>query len=352
MAQDRVDRLRTGVAYHGNRLLRHVEEDMRDAIDHGFNLIVHMLSHNDWDRHRTVMKEIVGITHGLGLEAWLDNWGLGGPPGDKSHFLAYYPGSLQVYNDGRMDPVRACLNSPDYRAFTKSWIELVAEIGVKTILWDEPHLVGTDVRDGLPTVWSCRCETCQSLFADRQGKPMPAAYTEEVAEFRLWSVESFFTEVTAHSAARGISNAVVVMLGAGFGISLSTIERVARIPTMDNVGTDPYWYGRDVEPYAYVYDATRKMLDVSTRLGKGHNLWIQGFGVPQGREEEMVLAADAAYDAGARTILVWGFRGSESNDYRASCPDLAWKLMGEAMRRLWDREWDARREVGRKALLP
>ena len=78
MAQGRVDRLRTGVAYHGNRLLRHVEEDMRDAIDHGFNLIVHMLSHNDWDRHRTVMKEIVGITHGLGLEAWLDNWGLGG----------------------------------------------------------------------------------------------------------------------------------------------------------------------------------------------------------------------------------------------------------------------------------
>lgn len=34
--------LKRGVAYHGNRILRHVEEDLRDIIEHNFNLVVHM----------------------------------------------------------------------------------------------------------------------------------------------------------------------------------------------------------------------------------------------------------------------------------------------------------------------
>ena len=336
--------LKTGVAYHSNRILKHVEEDMRDIIDHDFNLVVHMLTHNDWDRHRRIMKQIVGITEGFGLEVWLDNWGLGGPPGDKSHFLAYYPGSHQIYNTGEMDPVRACLNSPDFRRFTKEWIDLVQEVGGKTILWDEPHLVGKDIEDGKPRVWSCRCETCQELFRENYGQAMPVEFTQEVAEFRLRTIVNYFQDVTAHSAAQDIKNAIVVMLGEGIGINLSTIEEIAKITTMDNVGSDPYWYGGTAQPYQYVYSATKKNLQIAEKYGKDHNLWIQGFTVPHGREEEIVLATDAAYDAGARTILVWGFRGSESNDYRAEYPELAWKVIGDAMRRIKDRERDYQRE--------
>ena len=80
--------LKTGAAYHGCRMLHHVENDMRDMADNHMNLVVHMLSHTDWDRHCRVMKEIVEISEEAGLEVWLDNWGLGGPPGDKSHFLS------------------------------------------------------------------------------------------------------------------------------------------------------------------------------------------------------------------------------------------------------------------------
>jgi len=87
-----------------------------------------------------------------------------------------------------------------------------------------------------------------------------------------------------------MKNAVVVMLGATHGINLSTIERVAHIETMDNVGTDPYWFGRDVEPYCHNYDAAKKMLQVTKKYGKGHNLWIQGFGVPHARRDSARLA--------------------------------------------------------------
>ena len=40
--------LKTGVAYHGNRILRHVEEDMKDIAGHNMNIVVHMFTHNEF----------------------------------------------------------------------------------------------------------------------------------------------------------------------------------------------------------------------------------------------------------------------------------------------------------------
>ena len=42
--------LKTGYAYHGNRMPQHVEADLRDMVSHNANRIVHMFSHTDWDR--------------------------------------------------------------------------------------------------------------------------------------------------------------------------------------------------------------------------------------------------------------------------------------------------------------
>ena len=43
--------LKTGVAYHSNRILEHVRTDMREISRADMDLVVHMFSHNDWDRH-------------------------------------------------------------------------------------------------------------------------------------------------------------------------------------------------------------------------------------------------------------------------------------------------------------
>ncbi len=342
--------LKTGIAYHGNRILKHIEEDMRDIIEHNFNLVVHMFSHNDWDRHCRVMADIIKITEDFGLEVWIDNWGLGGPPGDKSHFLAYYPESHQIYSDGTMDPVRACLNSIDFRKFTKSWLDTVKEIGGKTIFWDEPHLVGKDMENGTPKVWTCRCARCQEVFKERYGKEMPTEFTREVEAFRIWTIVDYFREATSYSKSLGMDNVVCVMLGESFGINLSTIHEIASLETLDNIGTDPYWLGTNADPYEFVYSATKRNLEICEKYGKDHNLWIQGYGFPKGREEEIISGADAAYDAGARTILVWGFRGGESNDYRAKNPDLTWKVIGDAMHRIKERDRDLRRSMHNKTI--
>ena len=70
-----MQKLRTGAAYHGCRMLHHVEADMRDMADHHMNTVVHMMSHTDWERHYKVMKDITDISMEAGLEVWMDNWG-------------------------------------------------------------------------------------------------------------------------------------------------------------------------------------------------------------------------------------------------------------------------------------
>lgn len=342
-----------GIAYHGNRILRHVEEDMRDMVAHNFNLVVHMFSHNDWDRHFKIMKEIVDITKGYGLDVWIDNWGLGGPPGDKSHFLAYQPSSHQIYSNGEMEPVRACLNSPEFRKFTKDWIDAVEEIGGQTIFWDEPHLVGEDIVDGKPTKWTCRCERCMALFKEKYGHEMPELFTPEVEQFRLWTIGDYFRDVTTYSKEKGMNNVICVMLGDGYGINLETLDTICDIPSLDNIGSDPYWYYKTEGPenaYKFVYEGTKRNLEVCERYGKDHNIWIQGYGVPAGREEEIIYACHAAYDAGARNILVWSNRAGESNDYRAENADLTWKIVGDAMFSLAQRDREEKLNEYRKLI--
>ena len=331
--------LKTGAAYHGNRMPHHAQHDMRDMAAHHMNLVVHMFSHTDWDRHKNVMKDIIYTSQDAGLEVWVDNWGLGGPPGDKSHFLAYYPDSHVYYSNGDMDPIRACLNSPDFRRFTYEWIDTVEYIGGKTIFWDEPHLP-LKKKDDI-TYFACACPRCKKLFEEKYGYPMPEVANADVENFRIDSIVDYFRDVTSYSAKKGIENVVCVMLGTHHGISLETIDRICSLPTLTNIGSDPYWLGhKDVNPYEFVYNGTKANLDVSDKFGKDHNIWIQTYNIPRGREEEIIAATEAAYDAGARTIIAWGYYGSTSNDYRAQNPELVWHKTCQAMERIWTMERD------------
>ena len=45
--------------------------------------------------------------------------------------------------------------------------------------------------------------------------------------------------------------------------------------------------------------------------------------------------------AGARTIIAWGYYGSESNDYAAKNPEKTWVKTCEAFRRVREMERDA-----------
>jgi hypothetical protein len=338
--------LRTGVAYHGNRMLSHARADMKEIAKADMDIVVHMLSHTDWDRHKNVMKDIFAITEDEGMEVWVDNWGLGGTPGDKSHFLCYHPEAHQIFSDGTMRPVNVCYNHRSFVEWTKEWVDVVYDAGGRKIFWDEPHLPSTADR------FACACPVCKQLFKERYGREMPVIPDADCYEFQEWSIVNYFKEVTAYAHSKGMENIVCVMLSSGIGISLDNLGAFGTLDTLDNIGSDPYWIagGHDVtgpDVYKFVYENTRKNLDVCAKYKKNHNIWIQSFNNPAGREEDIVYATEAAYDAGARTILAWGYYGSISNDYAAKNPEKVWTKTCEAFKRIREMERDRLLEENR-----
>ena len=302
--------LKTGVAYHGNRMLHHAEADLRNIAAHNMNVVVHMFSHTDWERHHDVMRRMFAISKDVGLEV--------------------------------------CLNSPDFQDFMRRWIEAVADMGAETIFWDEPRLPVKWTADG-KRIFSCACPRCQKLFAERYGKPMAEAEECQLEDFQLHTITEYLRLVTDYAAEHGLKNAVCVMLGDNIGINLESSGALGSLPHLDNIGSDPYWGYRDsVHPYEFVYNGTKRNLEISAKYGKDHNIWIQAYATPRGKEEEIVVAAEAAYDAGARTILGWSYYAGISNDYGAQNAELAYKRYEEAMARIWNMERDRILEENRR----
>ncbi len=347
------EKLSFGMAYHGNRMPHHARADFEDMAANGIDTVVHMLSHTDWNRHLKVMKELVEMTRECGMDVWVDNWGIAGSPGDTAHFLGYHPEAHMIYSDGSFDPRRPCLYHPAFRAFTKEWVDAAAFIGGETIFWDEPHLP-LKKADG-KTFYACTCPTCRERFFARYGHEMPEEPDEETMAFGAESVVDYFREVTEYSASKGMKNTVCVMLGT-YGMNLENAGRVAALPHMASIGSDPYWIDTQkknpaLDVYDFVFEATKQNLAFANRYGKDHNVWIQTYQNPRGKEEDIIAATEAAYDAGARRLFAWGYYGSESNDYGAENGALVRAKTFEAFRRVRDRDRDAyfaakRREKG------
>ena len=350
--------LKTGVAYYGNRMLSHAITDMKDIARADMDIVVHMLTHNDIERSFPVMKDIFKATEAEGLEIWVDNWGIGGAPGDKGHFLAYHPEAHSYYGDGIMHPYQICLNAPSYREFVKDWVNKVAELGAKQLFWDEPLIPHVQIEGTDDYYSACTCPTCRKMFEDRFGKKMPTVMDADVSKFRNDVMIEYHNFITEYAHSLGMTNIICLMPYQLAGMTKQTekekllnfdIDAICAMPYIDNIGTDPYWYGRNIEsPYKYNYDATKLCLDKANKYGKDHNIWIQGYNAPVGREEEIIEATEAVYDAGARTVLSWSYRAAESHSYRSSNIERSWLCTAEGLKRIKSMDRDRRLAENRK----
>jgi hypothetical protein len=152
--------LKTGVAYHDVRDVRHAREDLQDMVAHHCNFVVHTFSETDLSFYTRTMKEIGRISKDLGLETYIDPWGVGGIFGGEalSAFVGRHLDDRQVLADDRSVSA-ACMNSSEFRAFMRVWIEAAAETGADIAFWDEPHSY-TGEWVGGEKAWACRCAVC------------------------------------------------------------------------------------------------------------------------------------------------------------------------------------------------
>lgn len=333
--------MKSGVSYFGNRIPKHVREDLQDMVDHGVNFVVHTFAEEDLQFYRRTMGEIVKITHEVGLEVYLDPWGVGGIFGGESYsnFVATNLDARQVLADGSLAPA-ACLNNPGFRQFMREWVSAGAEVGADVLFWDEPHFyVAWESSDQDQRQWACRCQSCQDLYQKRYSSPMPQHLTQEVQKFKQASVVDFLGEMCNLSHQLGMKNAICLLPHENINIGITDWSEVARIESVDVFGTDPYWIGQQEGVEELVRRFSRRVRQICDRYGKEPQIWIQAFKIPAGREKEVATAVRIAYDEGIRNLAAWSYLGGEyMSCIRSDHPSLVWEILGDAYKDCLQRE--------------
>jgi hypothetical protein len=330
--------VKTGVSYFGARDVRHVTADMADIAAHHCSFVVHTFSEADYYFYSKAMKEVVAVSHEAGLDVYMDPWGVGGVFGGEafSRFVMENPDQCQRQADGKNLP-SACLNREAFRSFMKKWIDAAVATGTDFLFWDEPHFyIPRAVWRGAqrPDEWACTCTACRGLFSARFGHAMPLVMDEEVIGFRDESIVSFFTEMTGYAKGKGIKNALCVLPEENPLIGISSWEKLASIPALDVIGTDPYWIVFNKPLEQYVGEACAKIRGLAARYGKEPQMWVQAYGVPVGREGEVGRAVEVIAAAGIANIAAWSYRGGAPMNLASDDPARVWEVLGEAYRKV------------------
>lgn len=331
--------MKLGTSYFGSRIVRHVHEDMKKMTDDGCNFVVHTMSEHDMAYHTGTMADIVKASHDVGLEVFLDPWGIGRVFGGESFsaFVKVYPNCRQRLNfpEGEIKVYKACLNSKTFRDTMVSWIELAAKTGAEGVFWDEPHLFfgeftplfGGKKRD----IWGCTCEVCKDIFKQQYGYEIPVDFTDDVKAFRQTTIVAFLEYLANEAAKKGLKNSVCLFPTTDPRYGIYEWEKVAMIKSMDIFGSDPYWYAYQQNVNDFVHRISNEVVRLSKMYRKEPQIWIQGYRVPAQREEEIVTAVDVAYASGIRNIATWSFEGTGCMTYvRSERPDIVWQNVRSA----------------------
>ncbi len=284
------------------------------------------------------MAAIVKATHAAGLRAWFDPWGVGGVFGGEapSLYAARYPSHQQELSTGER-VAAACPNRPEFRAMLRLWIDAAVEAGADVLFWDEPHFCipsWLDWYTGPADAWACHCVACQYLYRERYAEELPKVLDASVRIFRQDCLLDFLADMTGYAATKQATNALCLIPAADDDPDGLPFRAAASLPHVDIFGTDPYWLFTHLTVEEHVGQQTARVVEICRYLSKPAQIWVHGFGLPEGREEEVATAVEIAAGAGAEYIAAWGYPPSEPSSPRASArPDVVWETLGRVFRR-------------------
>jgi len=331
--------MKTGVSYFARSRVKHMKEDMLEIKRNNCNFIVHTFSEQDLEFCKGSIERLVKISHEVGLEVWLDPWGVGGVFGGESYsqFISRNLDARQISCEGESLPA-ACFNSPKFRSFIKEWVDASIEIGADNIFWDEPHfyIYKENVAEEIGSKrWACRCESCRTLFKERHNKDLPVEMTKEVQDFKEASIVDFLTQMCDYVKEKGIQNSLCFLPLEGPIGGIRNWENIAKIKALDIIGSDPYWpteievTKEDVEKK--VSSFSKRIMRLSEKFKKEGQIWILNFRIKKGTEKNITTAVEVAYKEGIRNIAAWSYYGTEMmHSLSSDDPALVWKTLGRA----------------------
>lgn len=339
--------IKLGVSYYGNRIPWHVKEDMQDIKRHNCNFVVHTFSETDLEYYSGTMKEIVALSHGEGIEVWLDPWAVGKVFGGESYsdFLVKNFDARQVSNVGDPLPI-ACVNNKKFKNFMFEWTKRAIECKADVLFWDEPHMHFFPVSalaSEHPVAWACRCKSCQYLFKEKYKKEMSIDWDEEIKNFFLDSIRTFVKDLCdyAKKEKKDIKNATCFLPFENYMVNFKDWEMLSDIKTLDIIGTDPYWQPGNNRQYVYerLKKYSRIVLDIAKKLNKEAQVWILNFNIKKGEEPLIETAVNAAYEEGIRNLAAWSYYGAGYFSlFPSEDPKLVWDTLGKAYGKLLQKE--------------
>ncbi|MBI2560454.1 MAG: hypothetical protein HYW14_04900 [Planctomycetes bacterium] len=334
--------MKLGASYFGNRTLKHVKSDVEQMAQDGCNFVVHTMSEEDVAYYSETMMDIVKVSKDAGLEVHLDPWAVGQVFGGESfsNFVKLRPDARQQLSlpecDFRVN--KACLNSRTFRQWMALWIDLAARTGADGVFWDEPHLYFGELAPLFgpkQQIWGCVCNTCKNIFKDTYGYEMPLDFTEDVKKFRQWTLLNFIEYLCNFASDMGLKNSICIFPTNEPKYGIYEWEEVLKIKNIDVFGSDPYWLCFNKKVKDFVGTVSRQVIDLCKKYNKEAQIWIQGFRVPSGKENEVSDAIQVAYDTGIRNIATWSFEAGACMSYiKSERPSIVWENIVEKYRKL------------------
>jgi len=305
--------MQIGFSFFGCRKPEHMANELDQWRNKGASFVVFTYSENDLMFYKQAMASAFAVAHDRGMTVWADPWGVSGIFSGEtpSWFLLYHPKVWQVRADGVMVP-HACPNDPHTRKFLREWIAGVAAAGAEWILWDEPHWYTPGVsywpEKENTSLLTCHCRHCQERFRSQFQREMPRQEDKDMRAFRHDSMRSLLAELTGYAATKGLKNAVCWAPPEQFAIGLQ-IEEILALKNVDKLAIDPYWFAVGKSVQDFFVPVVQRSIELCENRGKPLQVWLQGFRVPHGREQELVEAVEILDRLQVQEVAIWHHQG-------------------------------------------
>ena len=316
--------MKLATSYFGNRIQRHVRQDLQALRGLGFDRVIHTFCENDLAYYPGTMREIVSISHDAGIEVQLDPWGVARIFGGEafSRWIAEDEDLCQRGPSGRR-LAGACLNHPRLRERLREWIDAAAKTGARWVFWDEPHWVHRG--PGNPEGEFCVCPHCLE-----RGGDLRAAPPETVERFRGESILRLLGELVRDATEAGLASSICVLPLEVSGQPALDWNAIAQIAGVSEFGTDPYWTAFQVTEK----EARDRFIDINCEAalracraaGVPCMLWTQAFRMPQAAEADLFEGTQRMLGHRPDTLAIWGFEAcAHMSELAAERPEVVWR---------------------------
>ncbi len=317
-----------GVSYYGFHYPDRAEEDFLEIIDYNCNAVLLAVSEYDYQVWYPNVVKIAEMARNLGLTVYVNPWAFGKVFGGEpsSIFLQENVNNRQVLTK-EFPIVGACFNTEAFRKYFFDAISKLAEEDVfDGFFWDEPHYIIT----GSKEIYSCVCPTCRQLFKEQYGYDMPEKVNEDIFEFKERTILDFIEQSSKLVKKIDSKKSVTVCLMPFFTAEEqgASWEKVCSIKELDVFGTDPYWslIQKDLD---FVSTTSEETVKLAKKYDKKSQLWIQGFLIPAGKEEEIREAGKIIGNSGVDSVFTWAYRACEGSIVQSENPKKVWTIIKE-----------------------